>query len=292
MPDPTQKTLDLDTLVAARDERLAHATRAFLAEPHVVGIFLGGSLGANSGDPYSDIDLRVVVESEHHTDFVRRRLEIPSSWPGFLFNEWMPGAQHCISHFEPFGKVDIFYLDEAHLKPSPWYGLPIRVLYDPNGVVSELIDRSRGLDFAVAAGDVSHSISKGLAALHETIRRAKRGELTYAQTLLDEFRRHVMKADDWLFERTPTMTLYAKFDERGSRRTLDALQASYCPLEAEAILRAANDLSALYRRQVMELHQHFELGRPLPNDLRALEIAQAALSLPQVRRAVHSAATR
>ncbi|GLQ55166.1 nucleotidyltransferase domain-containing protein [Devosia nitrariae] len=285
MPDPAPETLDLDALVAARDARLAHATRVLSADPHVVGIFLVGSLGASIADPYSDIDLLVVVESEHHADFVRRRREIPSSWPGFLFNEWMPGAQHCVSHFEPFGKMDIFYRDRDRLTASPWYGLPSRVLYDPRGTIAQLIERSRGLDFEVATEDVSHSISKGLAALHETIRRAKRGELTYAQTLLDEFRRHVMKADDWLSERTPSTTLYAKFDERGSQKVFGALRASYCPLEAGAILRAVADLGAMYRQQVIELHERFNVNRLLSNDLRAFEIAEAAFSLPEVRRA-------
>lgn len=251
------QSFSLEALVTARDERLAHATRVFSVEPHVIGLFLGGSLGANSGDPYSDIDLRAVIESDHHADFVRRRLEIPSKWPGFVFNEWMPGAQHCVSHFEPFGKIDIFYLDEAQLPPRLGT-VCLSVCFDPHGAIAELIDKSKNLAFEVAAEDVSQSIRKGLAALHEAIRRAKRGELVFAQTLLDELRHHMMKADDWLFERIPTTAVYAKFDERGSSSILDALRSSYCALNAGDILEAVSMLGTTYRQQVVSLHEQFK----------------------------------
>lgn len=284
MSVPVTKAVELNTLVEARDERLANAVRFLSAEPNVVGIFLGGSLGAESGDAFSDIDLRVVVKSDHHASFIKRRLDIPSAWPGFIFNEWILGAQHCVSHFEPFGKIDIFYLDEAQLQASPWYGLPIRVLYDPKGIIATLLDRSKTLAFEVHANEVSRSISKGLAALHETIRRAKRGELIYSQTLLDELRQHIMKADDWLFSRTPTTAVYAKFDERGSKKVLDALKASYTPLDPGAILQAAKELHPVYKQQVIALHKHFSLSRPLSNDLKAFDIADAAQNLPRVRR--------
>ncbi len=280
MSEPALENAELLALVAAREERLTQAAAMLSAEPHVLGVFLGGSLAAGSGDAFSDIDLRVVVESEHHSDFVRRRLDIPRSWPGFVFNEWMPGAQHCVSHFEPFGKVDIFYLDAARMSASPWYGLPNRVLHDPKGFLKSLFAQSKALKFDVAPDDVGQSISKGLAALHEALRRAKRGELIYAQTLLDELRHHIMKADDWLFGRTPTTAIYAKFDTRGSKEVLDALRASYGQLEAETIIQAAAGLREVYQRQVSQLHERFDLHRPLSNDNKAFKMAEAAQSLP------------
>lgn len=284
MSIPEPRRTELTRLIEARDQRLNHAVRSLSAEPSVLGIFLGGSLGARSDDAYSDIDLRVVVTSDQHAAFVKHRLDIPSKWPGFVFNEWMPGTQHCVSHFEPFGKVDIFYFDEAKLGASPWYALPIRVLYDPQGIIGSLIARSQTFGFEVSAEDVSHSISKGLAALHETIRRAKRGELIYAQTLLDEFRQHIMRADDWLFARTPTTAVYAKFDERGSQIALDTIRSSYTALDTGEILRAAAALHLIYKQQVIELHNSFSLSRPLSNDLRAFDIAEAAQNLPAIRR--------
>lgn len=264
--------IDPDSLSSARDRLLSFAVAHFSADARVAGLFLGGSLAAGSADAWSDIDLRVVVTPESHTAFVDQRCEIPSRWPGFVFNEWVPGAQHCVSHFAPFGKVDIFYYDAAHLNPSPWYRLPIRVLHDPGGLVADLLARSRDLPFIVSERQVDYSISKGIAAVHEAYRRARRGELFYAQALLDELRQHVMQADDWLNARTPETTVMAKFDRRGSAEVRVALGASYAPCDADAILTAVRSLVPLYRDQVVALHRQFTLSRPLENDLAALNV--------------------
>lgn len=113
--------MDTARLTDARDRLLRQAVTHFAHDPAVHGIFLGGSLPAGTADAYSDIDLRVVVRSDRHADFVGERLEVPKCWDGFLFNEWLEGAQHCVSHFRPFGKIDIFYIDASTFRPDPWY---------------------------------------------------------------------------------------------------------------------------------------------------------------------------
>jgi hypothetical protein len=156
-------TLNEKTLVDARERLLATALNRFARDP-VVAVFLGGSLAAHRSDAWSDIDLRVVVRHEDHMPFVRARREITTTWPGFLFNEWVPGAQHCISHFKPFVKIDIFYLDQTKLAPSPWYTLPVRVLHDPTGIVATLFERSKGERFDnLRAGDVGQTDNRSHA---------------------------------------------------------------------------------------------------------------------------------
>lgn len=263
-----------DDLENARNDLLATALRYFKADPGVLGIFLGGSIAAGSADAYSDIDLRIVVKPELHSHYVEQRQQIPKHWPGFLFNEWMPNTQHCVSHFQPFGKIDIFYYDAAALTPSPWHLLPIKIVHDPKGVVADIVNRSKGLPFTVGDDDLDFSISKGLAAAHETYRRAMRGELFYAQTLLDELRHHIMQTDDWLHDRTPETAVIAKFDSRASGDVLTILGSSYCPCEADAILKALHSLVQLYRNQVLALHKKFRLSRPIENDITALKVIE------------------
>ncbi|MBY5357696.1 nucleotidyltransferase domain-containing protein [Rhizobium leguminosarum] len=256
----------------ARSELVTVAQDHFKADPNVLAIFIGGSLAAGTADEFSDIDLRVVVNSEHHKRFVESREEIPKQWPGFLFNEWVPRAQHCVSHFRPFLKIDIFYYSASAFLPSPWYRLPIKILHDPRGVVADVIRRSDGLQFIVPETDIDFSISKSLAAAHETYRRVRRGEFFYAQTLLDELRLHVMHADDWLFDRTPQSTVHSKFHQRASENIRAVLIASYCPYDADAILAALRSLVSVYREQVIRLHEKFPLSRPLENDIAALKV--------------------
>ncbi len=261
-----------EDLEEARNVLLSTALAYFRADPDVLGIFLGGSMAAGSADAWSDIDLRIVVEPQRHARFVQQRREIPKAWPGFLFNEWLPHAQHCVSHFKPFGKIDIFYFNAAALGPSPWYRLPITILHDPRGIVADLVKRSEGLPFTVGEDEVDISTSKGLAALHEIYRRTMRGELFYAQTLLDELRQHIMQADDWLNDRTPETTVMAKFEKRAGGDVLAVLRSSYPPCEANAILAALRALAQVYRAQILALHGEFRLSRSIESDLAALEI--------------------
>lgn len=273
LDDPSADVpLDADALIAARDALLRTALDHFRSDPGVTAVFLAGSLAAGTADEWSDIDLRVVAEPGVHARFVAQRRVVPARWPGHLFNEWREGTEHCVSHFAPFGKIDVFYLRADTLAPSPWYTLPIDVLYDPYGTVCDLIERSAGLSFVVDPDEVSRSISRGLAAAHECVRRARRGELIYAQTLLDQLRAEIVRADDWLQKHTPRTALAERLDQRASANTLDALRASYVPCEAHAILRALGPLAKHYRTQVRALHDAMGLGRSLTTDMRALDV--------------------
>jgi len=270
--------MNLAALVTARDRLLATATEYFIRQADVVGLYLGGSLAAGTADPYSDIDLRVVIETDACRRFVDRRLDIPRAWDGFLFNEWLDGATHCVSHFRPFVKIDIFYLDAAALVPSPWLALPIGILHDPQGIVADVVARSRGLAFVATEAEIDRSLSRGIAALHEAYRRIRRGEFIYAQALLDELRYHMALADDWVQARPPCSVVLTRFEQRASPPVLEAMTASYVPLSGSAALdRALQVLAACYRRIVTAVHDCFRLSRGLARDLEAIDVVLQAL---------------
>ena len=126
--------------------------------------------------------------------------------------------------------------------------------------------------FEVSDKEVDWLVSKGLAAAHEVFRRARRGELLYAQTLLDEFRSYVIKADDWLHQRVPDDVSQLKLERRLTPKFLQILKQSYVPLEARDIEAAMLILLNHYHQQVIELHETFELSRALENDLYAINI--------------------
>ena len=263
--------MDTDILVRARQSLLDEAVVYLSKDSAVLGIFLGGSLAAGTADAFSDIDLRVVVTPEEYERFVANRLEIPKRWTGFLFNEWMPGSQHCVSHFRPFGKIDVFYHNRATLRPSPWYALPTTILYDPQGVLRDLIALSQPLKFETDLDRIDWLLSKSLAAAHETYRRAQRGELMYAQNLLDEFRLYMVQMDDWANRRTP-VGFPLKQEQRLTPTLRQAFKASYVPLEPGAITAAMLSLLPHFREQIMVLHRTYDLGRPLENDLIAVDL--------------------
>ena len=264
--------MNIDLLNSAREKLLVEIVDTFSSDPAVLGVFLGGSLPAGTADHFSDIDLRVVVTPEEHQRFVASRKDIAKQWSGFLFNEWMEGAQHCVSHYRPFLKVDIFYHSQTEFRSSPWYSLPTTILYDPVGVVTKVIEGSQPFKFETNKKRVDWLISKGLAAAHEVYRRSQRGELIYAQNLLEEFRWYVAEADDWIHQRVPPNPPNIKFEGRLNSPLLEALKQSYVASDPKAIETALLNLLALFRGQLINLHQMYNLSRPLENDLYAVSI--------------------
>lgn len=257
-------------LVAARDVLLERTVVFFTAQPDVLGLFVAGSLPAGSADAYSDIDMRVIATVEGQARLVRDRLRSPAHWGDLLFNEWLEGAQHCVSHFRPFLKIDVFYFSPKTFTPSPWLKLPAEVFLDRTGLVQDVLERSKSLPFLPpASAEVSRILSKVLAAAHETIRRARRGELFYAQSLLEELRSYMIRIDGWIHHFEPVAPCDLNMERRLSGTFRGALERSYVSLNGAAIETAAVDLCTVLESQVRELHRAFALDRSLETDLCA-----------------------
>jgi len=260
-------------LVRAREVLLERAVSFFSSRPGVTGIFLAGSLAAGSDDAYSDIDLRVIATPECQSELVRGRLEWPVQWGDLLFNEWVDGAQHCVSHFNPFLKIDVFYWTPEIFKPSAWFKLPAKVFLDRDGMVGRTLSASQALSFpSPSPVEVSRVVSKALAGTHEVVRRARRGELFYAQTLLDELRSNMIRLDAWILGYEPVAPKDLKLEERASRALVSALRQSYVGVNGADIDQAVVDLTAALVQQIVEAHKKFELKRPLATDLFAADL--------------------
>jgi predicted nucleotidyltransferase len=260
-------------LVQARETLLDRAVAFFAAQPDVVGIFLAGSLAAGSADAYSDIDLRIIATHEGQARLLNGRLDWPVQWGDLLFNEWVDGTQHCVSHFRPFLKIDVFYWRPDSFKPSPWFKYAAKVFLDRTGIVERVLDGSRSLAHPPPPDEeVSRVLSKALAGAHEVVRRARRGELCFAQTLLDELRAHMTRLDLWIQSVEPAAPQDLKLERRVTPALLEALKQSYVVLDASEIDRAVVALGGVLATQIVELHERFDLRRSRVTDLDAVAL--------------------
>jgi predicted nucleotidyltransferase len=257
-------------LIESREALLARTVAYFSARPDVVGAFVAGSIPAGSADAYSDIDLRVVATPEGHIGLVADRLETPAHWGDLLFNEWHEGAQHCVSHFRPFLKIDVFYLSTDSFQPSPWLKFPAAIVLDRTGTVREILDRSAQLRFPPAPrSEVTRVLSKALASAHEVVRRTRRGDLLYAQSLLEELRSCMIRIDGYVHPFEPTRPRELKAEHRLSQNLRHKLNASYVDLDPLTLEAAVVGLTEILARQIPELHRSYALTRSLENDLHA-----------------------
>lgn len=254
-----------------RERVLNEVVADFSADPDVLGIFLAGSLAAGTADPHSDIDLRVVVSPTAHSAFIAARLSRPSGWTGFLFNEWGEDPTCCVSHFQHFVKLDIFYLKIEDLSSSQWLRQPIRVIHDPNGLLRTSIQSMEGVSPAPNPEHVERAIGKALSYAHETARRIACGELIYAESLLNSLRQQIVALEDFEQQRTPGRNSSFKVDLRISTQLRNTLLQSFARADAAEMGRALFSLVTICRPIVIRLHEQFRLARPIANDLAALD---------------------
>jgi hypothetical protein len=254
-----------------RDRLLREIGGDFRRDSAVVGLFLAGSLAAGTADAHSDIDLRVVVEPSALSRFCAQRLSRPTRWSGFLFNEWGDDETCCVSHFENFAKVDIFYISADGLRPSPWLALPIRALHDATGTIEAARANSAGLDASAEPIQIERVLGKTISYAIEVARRVARGELVYAQSLLDGLRNRIVALEDLLENRTPGINCSLKVEKRVSPQLLEVLYAA-CPHAERAELQVAlAGLVRVCREFVSRLRDGGKLGSSPTAFLRALD---------------------
>jgi predicted nucleotidyltransferase len=181
--------MNVTDIELARAEILKKAVSFFKKMPDVNGIFLAGSLPTEHFDAFSDIDLRIVVNHQQLSSVIAGKREYPQHFGVLLFNEYDKDVNHiCVSHFKPFNKLDIVYLKDNELVPDYWYSLPIKIYYDPLGVINACLETSRSISwecpFSIKAEAINISVNKSIAYLFEVQRKLKRRDVNAAKDLL------------------------------------------------------------------------------------------------------------
>lgn len=261
-------------LELARDQLYRNIVDYFVDRKGIMALYLQGSVAENSADEFSDLDFRVVVELEAYQKYIAERFDAPKRWGDWIYNEWA-GSGVCVSHFKPFNKVDVLYFHPEQIKPSAWFQLPTKVIYDSNNLIQKVVRDSQEQDFDISTtGEIERLISKGLAYSEEVYRRVTRGELCYAQSQLDSLRSVLIQFDDYLHQDLVSSGFGspAHFEQRGSKALVEVLKLSYSSMDRWSILQALNILLEHYKIQVEQLYQKFPLKRSLDTDLQWIEV--------------------
>jgi hypothetical protein len=180
------KKRDLE-LPKKRREVLSRIEEDLCQDDNIVAVFYGGSIGSDTTDQYSDIDLRVVVENKAYPEFLKNQRERASKWGNILFFESLPEANYTVAHFDSFVKVDVFYYRIEDLKPSVWFQ-KIKIVHDPNDVMGKIVEESNKLTYKPTYDEFIFWRNKFFAYLHESYRRQMRQEKFYALQCVDKMR--------------------------------------------------------------------------------------------------------
>lgn len=205
-----------------RSELVTRICDDLVEDDRILSVFFGGSIGNETTDTYSDIDVRIVVKDEDYDSFRLRKRERAQCWGNVLFFEDVAWTNYSVAHYDTLLKVDSFYYRKRDLEPSVWLQ-DIQIVVDSGGFMSEIVEESRKLRYEPSVGEVELLRSKFLAHSHEIYRRASRGEWNYALSCLIHLRMIVVTA--WYMDKglqPNTFGDWAKYE--GSRSLLDQPQ--------------------------------------------------------------------
>lgn len=174
------------TLVDQIHQLKSRIEQDYQSDSEVLGIFYGGSIGRGDLQTYSDVDLRVLIQSESYSQFIKKKRERTTRWGNVLF--WEEGsseAPYTIAHFDTFIKVDLFYYRLEDLIPSSWL-FEIEIVFDPYALLKPIQKQSQHFVVSVTKEDWYFFCAKFLAHLHETYRKLEQDQYHYAISCVDK----------------------------------------------------------------------------------------------------------
>lgn len=177
---------------------LESALMDLTSDSNVLAIYQAGSLARGNFDHYSDIDLHIIVAPVQKANFIKNKRNRAAKWGNVLFYEdFNPSSPVVVTHYDSFVKLDSWYHSPEEVVPSIWLK-GYKVLYDPNNIITEVIQESSTFVYIPTADEVEFWRGKLLALIHETYRAVMREEFYYALSNLDRVRWLI--ASGWYME--------------------------------------------------------------------------------------------
>jgi len=243
---------------------LGRAVARLREDERVVALVLGGSLARGAADPYSDVDLYVVVRDAAFDAALAERDAIAGAVGSTLFAfdvDPVPGGStdRIVLYGGPDGepiKFDFMYLQESDLEPAPkWAGRA--VLEDEGGRVGSVVAGSEGLAPLPPKPEELRELNQKFWTLcWYVFGKIVRGELWEALDGLHNIRSlTLVPLLDWAAGSAHEG--YRRLEGKLDAETASRLAATLSPLEPEALhaaLRAEVELFRGLRAEVFGRH--------------------------------------
>jgi predicted nucleotidyltransferase len=238
-------------------------TAACQADERVVAAFLGGSYARGAADAYSDLDLYVITADEAYADFVSGReafLRLLGE-PLFLEDFDLPDSVFFIFSNGTEGELGLGH--ESHFRHL--HSGPFEVLLDKQGLLAGVVFSGPQPDHASQSEMLRRQMIWFWHDLSHFITAMGRGQLWWAYGQLEALRRYCIN-----LARLKQNFLDVDVGDEGHFKVdlalpieqLSSLQATFCPLEESAILRAATVILRFYREPATDLTRIHDLPYP------------------------------
>lgn len=236
------------------------------ADTRVVAAFLGGSYAKGTADAYSDLDLGLIIADDAYDDFkASREAFIQQVGEPIFLEDYQGDSADFVFFILSDGTEGELALGReshfAHIHVGPY-----KVLLDTKGCLSGAVFSGQE-----PAQTEQMKTLRGLInwfwhdLLHHFITPLARGQLWSAYGALEELRLTCVKLARLRENFQAEVEGYEKVEQALPVGQLAALQATFCPMERDAILQAALITVRFYQKLAPPLAQAH--GVPYPTDL-------------------------
>jgi len=243
------------------------------ADERIVAAFLGGSYASGKADAHSDLDLYLVAADEAYEALCANRETFIRRLGEPLFLEDF-GASHGLFYIFADGTEGELWIGrESHYKHI--HAGPYQVLLDKKGILAGVVFPAREADPAEQVKLLRQLIIEFWHEVSHFSKAMARGQLWFAYGQLEVMRHMCVNlarlrhnfADAGVGEEP-----YFKIEEAMPIEQLAPLQATYCPMEYEAMRQAGRIILRFYQETVSSLAQTH--GIPYPAELERVLVAQ------------------
>lgn len=243
------------------------------ADERVVAAFLGGSYATGTTDAYSDLDLFLITTDEAYEDFKASREAFIRllGEPVFLedFNGYDFGLVFFIFRDDTEGELAL--ARESHFNHI--HGGPHRVLLDKKGILTGAVFSWREPDQAEQIETLRQYVYWFWHNLrHHFMTPLARGQLWSAYGALEDLRLTCVNLARLRQNFSAEAEGYEKVEQALAVEQLAPLEATFCPMERDAMLQATLVIVRFYQELAPPLAQAH--GITYPADLERIMYAR------------------
>jgi hypothetical protein len=218
------------------------------ADSRVIAAFLGGSFARGAADAYSDLDLGLISTDSAFEELCAGRETLIRLLGNPLFLEDFDHLNNVHFILDDGTEGELVIGSESHFQHI--HSGPYRVLVDKK----EILARATFPSHAVPDREQEEALRRLVAWFwHDVshfVSAMGRGQLWWAYGQLDILRRSCVNLIRLRYDFKREAELFDKVDQVLPAEALSPLRDTLCPLEKDAMLRAAHVIVKLYRDTV------------------------------------------
>jgi len=234
------------------------------ADERVTAAFLYGSYAAGKADRYSDLDLFVITTDEAYEDVLAGREAFMRLLGEPLFQEDFGHADMLLAILSDGTECELSIGCESRFRHT--FAGPYRALLDKNGILANTVFPRHAADPAAQTRLLSQQVAWFWHDLSHFIKAMGRGQLWFAYGELEVLRGICVNlarlcynfSDDWAGDEP-----YFKVEQVLPVEQLSPLQATFCPMERQAMLQAGVVLFRFYKETATALAREHGIFYPL-----------------------------